>query len=1187
MSDGLWGFIKSTVGMDDKEADVSEHQEPMPVERTTEVSGVIDGSTPTATLPTITVIACRYGCGRTGIPILPVVFSRDDYRVSRKDKRYFGDGLSSKSAKHDAIASLPTYTYLYCFYDYIDDYGDERKSVREIFTGKDGALKRVKTYNKYDFEEKKEKDTNKIEVTNIDEPDDDTFDEMVQPATCDRDSHSTLDSKYITLETGQVVWLMVSHAQLSKAALKKYFYDEALRDKRMQKFVADDLIDNKNTKYMSEYLPEIEYINSFHQRKQLEQGGDIGDKFTVHEKYSKTVVGEDEDGEVEESTLKEDANGAISSAFQLYKNMERGINDKISDIEYNINEGYGDSESDKLDEKSDKHQLKILKDTKPMMVALHDPVGDVLAAAEKRNYLLKKLDDAQKNKGQMREQVNAIIIDNIRMRVEAGTGYDSSRSQSPSELAYHIDGRNKVSQANNKNIYDYIDRSRFKSVLSAAKKSKSDKRDIAKARQIFIDAIGYDKNKQDTLDFAFVMREDFPENDEESHLGYAQIMAEATQGIGIDESNMGIPDAIWLGYSPKKVNGMTAEQEFRQSLLPCISGEQPTADNWFFKALIGLDKEDLNRFENPPAYENSARLSEAAGAVAQWIEMFDKSKKKKKIAKNASISVAAKVDEINKIAANQARIIETYSNNQQYIQTEHGLLNRGEVYIRASVAKTSGWKQGFLKVLHIPFKHQVKKNITKASLNMDSKLLPAAIDKEAILAGSSVSRRSAPFAIDFAKTFNLDATAVRTVNDAASGNRQAVLDVVTYLGDDAVNKATSLSRQLSQSGTELDSLLRTIDDDYRQLDRRSAGKAAMISAAVMAFQLRSTLINKDKISAMVARGDRASLEFMTAYTSTTLALTSASLDVANAGLQMKVARSAWVARLSLSVGVLGTVGAGFEVYSLMISLEKHKENKSGISERATNIAIGSAFTAGVSGAAIALGFAMPWVVGIMAVAWTVSYFAGWIASRYDKSNILPIHYWLDAGIFGNKNMIDVNDYPNNPFSNPANNIRPMESLEQDMHAYMLALTKVQLEPSFKTSVQAFNETLSGQVTVIISQWEDSSELVAEYIGIGAQERSLNTKVFNIGALKKKNKATKTSEGLKVILDIPKTSHYEVQYLGLIRDERDPNKERQMEQASERARNNPDDQIEQLKVVVLYSLNPHAQPHYQLRTTVTS
>ncbi|MGO2126830.1 toxin VasX [Psychrobacter sp. AOP42-A1-21] len=1189
MSNGLWDSITSALGMDDKEADVSEHQESVPVERTSEGSGTDDSSLPSVELAPIIVTSCDYRCGKTEIPILPVVFSRDDYRVNDNDKRYFGDELSSESAKHDAIASLPTYTYLYCFYDYIDDYGDEVKSVREIFTGKDGALRYIKKYLKEDFEEKKE-DTNKIEVTNIDETDDNTLDEMVQPATCDRDDHSTLDSKYITLGPGEIVWLMVSHAKLSKAALKKYFYDEALRDKRMQKFVADDLADNKNTKYMSEHLPEIEYINSFHQRKQLEQGGDIGDKLTIHEKYAKEIVGEDEDGEVEEIILKKDANGAINSAFQLYKNMERGINDKISDLESNINEGYEGYEDDKLEEESEKHQLKILKDTKPMMVALHDPVGDVLASAEKRNYLIKKLDDAQKNKGQMREQVNAIIIDNIRMRVEAGTGYDSSRSQSPSELAYHIDGRNKVSQANNKNIYDYIDRSRFKSVLSAAKKSKSDKRDIAKARQIFIDAIGYDKNKQDTLDFAFVMREDFPENDEESHLGYAQIMAEATQGIGIDESNMGIPDAIWLGYSPKKVNGMTAEQEFRQSLLPCISGEQPTADNWFFKALIGLDKEDLNRFENPPAYENSARLSEAAGAVAQWIEMFDKSKKKKKIAKNASISVAAKVDEINKIAANQARIIETYSNNQQYIQTEHGLLNRGEVYIRASVAKTSGWKQGFLKVLHIPFKHQVKKNITKASLNIDSKLLPAAIDKEAVLAGSSVSRRSAPFAIDFAKTFNLDATAVRTVNDATSGNKQAVLDVVTYLGDDAVNKATSLSRQLSQSGAELDSLLKTIDNDYRQLDRRSAGKSAMISAAVMAFQLRSTLINKDKISAMVARGDRASLEFMTAYTSTTLALTSASLDVANAGLQMKVARSAWVARLSLSVGVLGTVGAGFEVYSLMISLEKHKENKSGISERATNIAIGSAFTAGVSGAAIALGFAMPWVVGIMAVAWTVSYFAGWIASRYDKSNILPIHYWLDAGIFGNKNMIDVNDYPNNPFSNSAKKITPMASLEQDMHAYMLALTKVQLEPRFITSAEGFNEVLSGQLTTVISQWENHSELEVQYIGIGDQEQTLNTETVSIGTLKQQNKAKETSEGLQVTLDIPETSHFKEPAWQSIKDsswEYHKNRENRIEVARQAARSDPDSQIEQLRVVVLYSLNPDAHPHYQLRTTVTS
>ena len=60
---------------------------------------------------------------------------------------------------------------------------------------------------------------------------------------------------------------------------------------------------------------------------------------------------------------------------------------------------------------------------------------------------------------------------------------------------------------------------------------------------------------------------------------------------------------------------MTAKQEFKQSLLPCISGEQPIEDNWLMKALIGLNKEDLNRLENPPAYENLARASDFVGTT--------------------------------------------------------------------------------------------------------------------------------------------------------------------------------------------------------------------------------------------------------------------------------------------------------------------------------------------------------------------------------------------------------------------------------------------------------------------------------------------------------------------------------------------------------------------------------------------
>ncbi|MGP5214866.1 toxin VasX, partial [Psychrobacter immobilis] len=372
----IGGFIKSALGMNDEVADVLDVPErpERPVESTPESEGGLPSITLDEIVVTATRDSCRYGCGDIGIPILPVVFSRDDYRVNGNDKRYFGDGLSSKSAKHDAIASLPTQAYLYYISKRINMYGSSIWSIREVFTGKDGALRYIKTYNENDFRVKGEEDikadTNKIEVTNIDEPDDE-LDEMVQPALCEKDEHSTLDSKYITLEPGEVVWLMVSHAKLSKATLKKYFYDAALRNKRMQQFVADELTGNNNTDGISFFSPEIDYINSFHQRKQLEQGGAIDDKITIYEK----------DG-------KEGVQGSWRSALQLYKSMERSINDKISDIEDYANKGYEDIEDGKLYKEADQKDLNILKDVKPMMVALHDPVGEVLAAAEKRNYLL-------------------------------------------------------------------------------------------------------------------------------------------------------------------------------------------------------------------------------------------------------------------------------------------------------------------------------------------------------------------------------------------------------------------------------------------------------------------------------------------------------------------------------------------------------------------------------------------------------------------------------------------------------------------------------------------------------------------------------------------------------------------------------------------------------------------------------
>ncbi|MGP5064236.1 toxin VasX [Psychrobacter celer] len=1130
----------------------SEHKNPQRVSGAVLVAPENNEGMPSTTLDPIVVEFCGYRCGSTGIPILPVVFTKDGYKINGNDKRYFGDRLSSKSAKHDAIASLPTHAYLYCFYDFISDYGDVKKYVSEIFTGKDGALRYVKRYDEDDFVVK---NTNKIEVTNIDEPDNDSLEEMAQPALCDRNCHSTLDSKYLTLDPGEIVWLMVSHAKLSKEILKKYFYDEALRDKRMQKFVADDLTGNENTRRMYRILPELDYMNSFHQRKQLAQDGNIDDKISIAEK-----------------DLKVESQGSLRSANLLYKSMERSINDDIERIEYNINEGYEDSEEDKLYEGVEKQQLKILKKVKPMMVALPDAVGEVLAAAEKRNYLLKKLDDKYKDKSKIREQVNAIIIDNIRQSLEASVEYDSTVPQAPGTMGYHITGRNEISQKNNKNIYNYINQAKFQAVLEEAKKSRQDKAAIAAARQTFVEAIT-------NPEFARVMREDFPKNDEDSHVGYAQIIAQAIQGIGIDESNIGIPDSIWADYQPEQASGMSAKQEFEQSLLPCITGDTSIEDNWLIKALIGLDQEDINRMQNAPTFENLARASDFVGTATNWAMAFKAEKQKQNIKAN----IARDIQRLNDLANYKAQVVQTLSSNMAHIKDNHKLLYKLDLWTQATVHQATGFKLAQRVLRYSPeavlkwSEQRLSRSINKAKPH--AMLLPASIDNRVVSSASSVQT---PIAIDLVNSHGVNQTALDIFDKSANGNEHARTVVTMYASEDIARTTQTINEDITRQVAQLNSDLDPINGQYSQLERQSAGKAALVSVGIGLFQLRSIWMGKSSLGSMARRGDRLGLEFMTGYASTTLALTTASLDIANAGLQMKAARSAWVVRLSLSVGVLGAVGAGFEVYSLLISRERHVENRSSVSARATNIAMISAGAAGVSGAAIALGFTMPWLVGIMAVAWGVSLIAQWVAFRYDKGHILPIHYWLDASVFGNKAMLN-SKYPNNPFK-----IQAMGSIEQDMHAYSLALTEIQVNPKFATNTANFRQTLSGQIEIALSQWNDDSELVVEFIGIGSRELELDRKSFSIETLKRQNKAMITDAGLQVTLDIPKTSHFQAQYLGSYREgTRDPSKERDMQEARERAQANTDREVDKLRAVVKYALNPSMNPYYQLRTSVTS
>lgn len=1098
---------------------------------------------------------CLYKCGSVGVPILPVVFSQTDYKLNSNDERYFMHPLSDKSPQHNALASLPTNAYLYSYTK--TDYGNGNiyDKLVEYFTGNDGSLRVSHEY--YDLEEKSSQagiqlSSYKSEAIN---------ENGSQSFNCTRAQHSTLASKYIVLDYYDTLWMMVSHVRLSKKILKKYVEDSNLREKRMQKFVAQDLMSNQSTQLMSN--GETSYIKSFHRRKDLAKGNDIDVRISIQEQSATSTrkeVGEDLKYVRESHSA---PNNSKEAARALYDRMAHGINEEIEEHEYNV---------DSYDNPVARRKLAFYKTVKPMMVALPDPVGEVLAAAEKRNYLLKKLDDKYKDKSKIREQVNAIIIDNIRKSLEASVEYDSTVPQAPGTMGYHITGRNEISQRNNKNIYNYINQAKFQAVLEEAKKSRQDKAAIAALRQTFVEAIT-------NPEFARVMREDFPKNDEDSHVGYAQIIAQAIQGIGIDESNIGIPDSIWADYQPEQASGMSAKQEFEQSLLPCITGDTSIEDNWLIKALIGLDQEDINRMQDAPTFENLARASDFVGTATNWAMAFKAEKQKRKIKAN----IARDIQRLNDLANYKAQVVQTLSSNMAHIKDNHKLLYKLDLWTQATVHQATGFKLAQRVLRYSPeavlkwSEQRLSRSINKAKPH--AMLLPASIDNRVVSSASSVQT---PIAIDLVNSHGVNQTALDIFDKSANGNEHARTVVTMYASEDIARTTQTINEDITRQVAQINSDLDPINGQYSQLERQSAGKAALVSVGIGLFQLRSIWMGKSSFGSMAARGDRAGLEFMTGYASTTLALTTASLDAANAGLQMKAARSAWVVRLSLSVGVLGAVGAGFEVYSLNISRERHAESKSGISEAATGIAQLSAVTAGVSGAAIALGFTMPWLVGIMAVAWGVSLIAQWVAFRYDKGYILPIHYWLDAGVFGNKAMLN-DEYPNNPFK-----IQAMGSLEQDMHAYSLALTEIQVNPKFATNTANFRQTLSGQIEIALSQWNDDSELVVEFIGIGSRELGLDRKSFNIETLKRQNKAMITEAGLQVTLDIPKTSHFQAQYLGSYREgTRDPNKERAMQEARERAQANAGREVDKLRAVVKYALNPSMNPYYQLRTSVTS
>lgn len=381
--------------------------------------------------------------------------------------------------------------------------------------------------------------------------------------------------------------------------------------------------------------------------------------------------------------------------------------------------------------------------------------------------------------------------------------------------------------------------------------------------------------------------------------------------------------------------------------------------------------------QDVPNYENLARASDFIGTTTSWVVAFKAQKQKQQI----TAKIHLDIEQLNNLANHKAQIVQTMSSNMSYIKDNNKLLHKLDLWQRASVYQSTGFKLAQKILKHSPeailkwSEQRLSRSVNNAKPHQT--LLPASIDNRVVSNASSVQ---APIAFDLVNSHGVDQTALDIFDQAAAGDEHARTVVTMYTNEESARTTQTINQDINKQVAQLNIDLDPINGEYQKLERSSVGKAALISAGIALFQLRSVWMGKSTLSSMARRGDRAGLEFMTGYASTSLALTSASLDVANAGLQMKAARSAWVARLSLSVGVLGAVGAGFEVYSLNISRERYAESKSGISEATTGIAQLSAVIAGVSGAAIALGFTMPWLVGIIAVAWGISLIAQWVVA---------------------------------------------------------------------------------------------------------------------------------------------------------------------------------------------------------------
>lgn len=1003
----------------------------------------------------ITVIAetsCSYKCGKVGIPILPVVLSKTDYKISPRDERYFSHSITPIPSSHNAVASLPSYAYLYCYIEDSNGY-----SFEEYYTGSDGALKKLQTLWSEDFEERSNK-PGQIQVQNIDESTNDSIEEDVQPFNCTKANHSTLDSKFITLLQGDIAWLMVSHVKLSKATLKKYVDNKELRNKRMQKFIADDLTGNKNTVNMS--VNETGYIKSFSRRKQLAQGKDIASRVDV----------------LEQSGGK-DISGGTVAATALYRSMERSITE---------------------------YDEALASEIKPMMVALPDAVGEVLAAAEKRNYLISQLSEISEERDYSRKVINALIIKNLEKSSIKTTQFEDKKVFNWGDNDYLGTLLNKAFSDTDPDdlIYPHINKSNYQSYQQASQKIIELKRQIVNAREIFIKAITSE-------DFKFVLESDFDialTHDEETAKGYESIIARCIAGCGIDDSNIGIPQSMLDAFdSTAPKSDVATEEEFKQALLPQLSGSIGINENWLFKALGGLDKEFI---EILYGFNKKDRASEATGTGIGYIS------------EKISVTWLNKITVDNKRSAleNKDKLIKTLSQNLLRLNFYDPKAFRALYKIlELSIYGHSG-------LVVVPRKITATADTMIAFANF---ALGVVFEKSVVNKINERAGQAKRGATSIVETVT-DTTIVRTPK---INNLQQAETFVAYYFDEAYSTGKGMDSlsQLNdgQQPINLDKLdAKALSAEavqwHSNVQKIANGGMGVVSGFIAYFQLNAVIASMPAIARLKYAGDPLRLtQEQLGTISSGLALVTASMDVAASGASV-FGRTSFANRLVYRAGWIGVVGATFEVGSLAIyGYRKFNDGNtaSWISSGAAAFSIGASAYAGFNLGLLAIASpaaalpALP-LLAIMFVGMTLSYTFQRLAYKFDDKNNTLIEYWLDNSVFGHKAMRGQDYYLINPFQSKS----PFNSLEQDISGFITACTfflannrlqtfqgNVPVEHEISTNseirlppvLEIVKEHLTlFQSQIHIGNWDKASQLTIEVVADkGGREQNLYKATF--------------------------------------------------------------------------------------------